>query len=107
MRRGPSLPCSEGLASTCWLGEDITTLNSSSMLNTWDLGAEAIVTQFQLNEEEALAWGWADLASGHHPRSVLVAERTEVRSVDTRSGARLRLETGLRQGELEGGRNQF
>ena len=70
------------------------------MLDTWDLGAEAIVTQFQLNDEaESLAWGWADLASGHHPRSVLVAERTEVRSVDTSCGARLRLELGLRQGE--------
>ena len=100
MRRGPSLPCSQGLAAACWLGEDIATLSSNSMLDTWDLGAEAIVTQFQLNDEaESLAWGWADLASGHHPRRVLVAERTEVRSVDTGCGARLRLELGLRQGE--------
>ena len=98
VRRGPSLPCSRGLAASCWLGEDIVTMEADTVLASWDLETAARVTQFQ-KTEGSLTWDWADLAASHHPRSVLVAERTEVRSVDTRSGAGARLELGLESGD--------
>ena len=66
------LPSSAGLAAMCWLGEDVVTALTAD-----------------------LQWGWAALSPGHYPRSVLAAERTQLHSLDTRSGASVRLGLGL------------
>ena len=69
------LPSSAGLAAMCWLGEDVVT---------------AVTADLQ--------WGWAALSPGHHPRSVLAAERTQLHSLDTRCGTSVRLDLGLGAG---------
>ena len=91
------LPSSAGLAAMCWQGEDVVTADSEAGLQLWRARTQTRGAQWRLPGRDTadLQWGWAALSPGHHPRSVLAAERTQLHSLDTRSGASVRLDLGL------------
>ena len=80
-----------------WLGEYVVTADSEAGLQLWRARTQTRAAQWRLPGRDTadLQWGWAALSPGHHPRSVLAAERTQLHSLDTRSGASVRLDLGL------------
>ena len=79
------LPVSAGLASICWTSTgSVATVSSQADLSVWDLEVGGRTGVFPL-PGGVLRYGWAGSEGGHHPASVLVSDRVQVHSLDTRS----------------------
>ena len=90
----PTLPCSPGLSSLCWSSGDLVTSDQAGVVTTWDL--ETRMKLFSCSAPERRS-DWSCVSTGHHHRSVLLADRAHCHTLDIRSGDIVKQQLGTKR----------